>query len=635
MAASPPSSSLTPSVALLGHLRDELRRHPPFSQMAEPDVGELVARSREAYFAPGETVLGPEQGPVTCLYVLRRGAVTGRQGLAALSDTGFQYEAGDVFPVGAWVGQRAVTATYQATEDTFCLLVDGQAVQAVASRSPVFADFLNGRVMHYLDLSRRAVQAAYASQALAAQSLEAPLSQVARAPVLTCPPDTPLSGALSTMHDQHVGSMLVVDGHGHLQGILTRHDILGRVALAQAPLDTPIEAVMSRPVHALTVDDTAQDAVLLMSRHGIRHVPVTDAGRVVGLVSERDLFAMQRMSLKQVGTALREARDIAALQAASQDIRRLARNLLGQGIQARQLTQLVSHLNDVLTMRLVALTAQRLGRDLRRACWLALGSEGRCEQTIATDQDNGLVFDSQDPEADRPAWLSFAREVNEALASCGFPLCRGEVMAMNPRWCLSAREWCERFDDWIEHGGPQDLLHASIFFDFRPLAGEASLVRPMRELVSRRARAVPRFLKQMAEVALQHRPPLNWLGGIDATTEEGRRLVDLKLQGTAVFVEAARIYALAHGVEATSTRARFEGVARAINVEATESEAWVEGFEFLQMLRLRSQVDAGGADGLPNRLDLATLNDIDRRILKEVFRVARRLQQRLELDYLR
>lgn len=633
--AGPPSSRLAPSAALLGHLRDDLMRHPPFSQMAEAQVAELVAGSHETYFAPGETVLAPEHGPVTCLYVLRKGAVTGRRGLAEMSANGFQYESGDVFPVGAWVGQRAVTATYEATADTFCLLVDGQTVHAVAGRSPVFADFLNGRVMHFLDLSRRAVQAAYSSQALAEPSLEAPLSRLAHRQAVSCLPGTPLSDALSTMHRQHIGSMLVADEHGCLLGILTRHDILGRVALAQAPLDTPIQAVMTRPVHALTVHDTAQDAALLMSRHGIRHVPVTDGGRVVGVVSERDLFAMQRLSLKQVGTAIREAPDIATLQTVAQDMRRLARNLLGQGIQARQLTELVSHLNDTLTLRIVTLTARRLGRDLSQACWMALGSEGRSEQTIATDQDNGLVFDSTDPEAERPAWLAWAREVNEALASCGFPLCRGGVMAMNPRWCLSTREWCERFDDWIEHGSPQDLLHASIFFDFRPLAGEAALVRPMKDLVTRRARAVPRFLKQMAEAALQHRPPLNWLGGIDATSEGGRALVDLKLQGTAVFVEAARIYALAHGVEATSTRARLEGAARAMGVALSESASWAEGFEFLQMLRLRSQMDAEGGGEPSNRIDLATLNDIDRRILKEAFRMARRLQQRLELDYLR
>ena len=169
----------------------------------------------------------------------------------------------------------------------------------------------------------------------------------------------------------------------------------------------------------------------------------------------------------------------------AKDIRRFARNLLGQGVGARQLTELISHLNDVLTEQLVTLVAARRGVDLSRACWLAFGSEGRGEQTIATDQDNGIVFASDDPARDRPAWLALASEVNEGLDACGYPLCRGNVMARNPECCLSRGEWLERFAGWIEGGAPEDLLKASIFFDLRPLVGERALAQPMRELVAR------------------------------------------------------------------------------------------------------------------------------------------------------
>ena len=639
--AGPPSAAgpLAPSSGLVVQLRREMQRFAPFSQMHPEHLDRLVAQSSQAYFAPGETVLQPEDGPPSHLYYLRQGAVTGRRGLAEMAAAGFQYEAGDVFPVGAVLGQRAVTATYHATQDTFCLLIPRETVLELAQLSPPFGDFLNRRVLQFLELSRRAVQVAYASQTLAEQSLEAPLRSFARKTPVTCRPDTPLGEALQRMHDQHIGSILVVDDEERVLGILTRHDVLGRVTLPQVPLEAPVSQVMTRPVHVLTVDDTAQEAALLMSRHGIRHVPITERGRLVSLVSERDLFAMQRLSLKQVSTSIRAARDVATLELVGQDIRRFAHNLLAQGVRARQLTELISHLNDVLTTRLIELVAERRHVDLRRMCWIALGSEGRQEQTIATDQDNGLVFASDAPEADRPSWLDFARDVNEALERCGFPLCKGGVMAMNPQWCLTPREWCERFDDWIEHGSPEDLLNAAIFFDFRPLVGEPGLVAPMRDLVTRRARAVPRFLRQMAEAALRHRPPLNWLGGLDTADEDGRALIDVKLQGTAIFVETARIYALAHGIEETSTRRRFEAAAGPMGGAASESEAWIEGFEFLQLLRLRVQLGAEAAapqaTERPNSIDVNTLNDIDRRVLKETLRLARRLQQRLELDYLR
>lgn len=609
--------------------------HPPFSQMQAAHIEQLFDAATLLRCAPGQVLRRPEDGPVHTLFAVLQGAVTGRRGLADLEATGFQYEAGELFPVGALMGARAVTATYTATEAGWCLLIPRGAVDAVAAASPPFADFLSGRILQYLTLSRRAVQADAASRTLAEQSFETALAHLARKLPVTCRPDTPLAEALRTMHEQHIGSLLVTDEAGRLQGILTRQDVLGRIVLAGKPLSTPIAEVMTHPVHTLGVDDTAQDAALLMSRHGIRHVPVLDGERLVSLVSERDLFALQRLSLKQLSSDLRHARDLPALQAVAPDIRRFARSLLAQGLRSRQLTELVSHLNDVLAERLVQLTARSHGLDMERACWMALGSEGRAEQTVATDQDNGLVFESDDPATDRPRWLAFAKDVNEGLAACGYPLCKGGVMAMNPQWCLTSREWCERFDHWIEHGAPEDLLHASIFFDFRALAGREALLAPMRQLVTRRARAVPRFLRQMSELALRHRVPLNWLGGLDTTREGEHEWVDLKMQGAAIFVAAARIYALAHGVTATSTRARIEQAAPAMGVEPQESQAWIAGFEFLQTLRLRVQIGADEMPEQPNRIDVNQLNDIDRRMLKETFRLARRLQQRLQLDYLR
>jgi CBS domain-containing protein len=286
----------------------------------------------------------------------------------------------------------------------------------------------------------------------------------------------------------------------------------------------------------------------------------------------------------------------------------------------------------VLTDRLVTLVAGSRGIDLTRGCWLAFGSEGRSEQTIATDQDNGIVFTSEQADVDRPAWLAFAREVNEALDACGYPLCKGNIMAANPDCCLTQGEWLARFDDWIEHGAPEDLLKASIYFDLRPLAGATALTQSMRGLVVQHASRNPRFMKQMAENALRNGPALTWRGSIDAQAQDGQDVLDLKLHGTAIYVDAARLYALAHGIAATSTRDRLEAAAKAMGAA---------GFEYLQMLRLQVQLERGrreavdASDGNPNLVDVSALNDIDRRMLKESLRIARRLQQRIQLDYVR
>ncbi len=636
------AGGMTPSSSVISNLRTELMRFAPFAQMQPVHVERFVADCTQCYFEPGEILLEPAHGAVTQLLFIRRGSVSGRRGLAE-AEGGFEYEAGDLFPIGAAMAARAVTATYTANADTFCLTLPLASMHARARDSAPFADFLNRRVQQWLDLSRRALQVAYASQSLAEQSLETPLGDLLRRAVVTVSPATPVAEALQAMHGKRIGSVLVADDEsGAALGILTRHDVLGRITLPGLSLATPIGAVMSQPLHSLTTRHTAQDAALLMSRHGIRHVPVADeAGRVVGILSERDLFALQRLSLKQVGSAIRAAADVTTLQQVAADIRRFARNLLGQGVHARQLTELISHLNDVLTERLVTLVAGQHQIDLARVCWLAFGSEGRSEQTIATDQDNGIVFTSDDAARERPLLLAFARDVNEALDACGYPLCKGNVMASNPECCLTQVEWQERFSSWIDHGAPEDLLNASIYFDLRPLAGAVALARPMREFVGTQAGRNARFMKQMADNALRNGPALAWTGAIDTHKHGDQQVIDLKLHGTAVYVDAARLFALAHGIAATGTRARFEAAAPAMRVPVREAEAWTEGFEVLQTMRLQVQLAAASreavdaSDGNPNLIDVGALNDIDRRVLKESLRVARRLQQRIEMDYAR
>ncbi len=627
------SSDVSPARELLGLLAEELRRHAPFAQMAPADVAAFVGAARQTYYAPGEVLVQPADGVVTRLLFIRRGAVGGRRGGSPDSAVRMHYEAGDLLPAAAVVAERAVTHTYAAHEDCFCLEIDAAFARSLATRSAVWADFLVQRVQQLLALSRSALQAEQGAHALSEQTLESPLAQLPRKPPVACSPDTPVMTALQQMHDRRVGSVLVLDGQGQAVGILTRHDVLSRVALARLPESTTMAQVMSGPVQTLDIQATAQEAALAMSRHGIRHLPLTQDGQVVSIVSERDLFALQRQSLKHVGSAIRGAADLPALVAAAAEIRRFARHLLAQGLAARVLTEMLSHLNDLLTERLVRLKVAEHGLDLRRAAWLAFGSEGRSEQTIATDQDNGLVLADAVDDAERERWLAMAREVNQALDACGYPLCKGNIMAANPACSLRAAEWRDRFARWMDQGSPEDLLAASIYFDFRPLAGAAELAAPLRDLVRSRAQQLPRFRKQLADNMLRMRPALNWRGALDAQADGDAAWIDLKRGGTAVMVDAARLLALTHGVTATSTRERLLGAGRAMGVRPKDAEGWVGAFEALQMFRLRQQVRPDADAAQPNRIDIRALTTIDRSLLKEALRQARELQQRIELDY--
>jgi CBS domain-containing protein len=401
------------------------------------------------------------------------------------------------------------------------------------------------------------------------------------------------------------------------------------------PLATPISAVMTPDPATLPVDAPAADALVLMARQAIHHIPLVKEGKLAGVVSEKDIFALRRLSVEGITSAIARSEAPSHLPALALDIGDLAHSLLAQGMDAENLTAIISSLNDRLTERIIALESEP---DLRLAglrwCWMALGSEGRMEQTLATDQDNALIYEAAS-DAQRDALLAFAQRVNARLVACGFPLCRGGIMAGNPQWCLPAAGWQRQFADWIDHGSPEALLKASIFFDFRPLAGDAALAYDLRAWLTATARKNPRFLHQMAGNALRNRPPLGVVRDFVLSGDDAHpHTLDLKRNGVTPFVDAARIFALAAGSPQTNTAKRLRAAAHALKIPDQELADWNRAFHFLQLLRLRHQHAQLRAGRTPdNHLDPDTLNPLDRRILKEALRQARKVQTRLALDY--
>jgi CBS domain-containing protein len=575
-----------------------LRGHAPFDEMDEASLKFLASRLQLAYYPGGETLLAPQRGEADRLYIIKQGSVRG-SGAAA---TDVVLGAGECFPIGALIGKRPTANTYRAAGDCFCWELPAPDFHRLVERSREFHAFCTGYLARLVERSQSAQRAEAAQALLDGSGMLTPLKgSVAREPV-SCGPATPLGEVLRTMHAARVGSMVVVDGARVPLGIFTQPDILERVALPGLPMDTPIERVMTaRPV-TLEEEASLADAALAMARHGIRHVVVTRGGRLRGVVTERDLFALSRTSMTRISERIRAARDSPALAAAAAEVRELARQWLAHGVAAEQLTAMASALNDALSRRLIELAAAR--RALPGPwCWLALGSEGRMEQTFVTDQDNALII-----EGPAAPFLDFAGEVNQGLAAAGFPLCKGEIMARNPRWCLSAQDWRRVFDDWIRNPQPQALLHASIFFDLRPLAGETRLAGALREAVLAQASASRSFQRALAQSALESAPPLGLLSSFAAAE------LDLKASGARLFVDAARVLCLAAGSAQTGTAARLR--------DAHEAGA-ADAFHYVQGLRLKHG----------NRVRVAALGEIDRRVLKEAFRQAALLQDRLRMDY--
>ncbi|HCX34540.1 MAG TPA: nucleotidyltransferase [Rhodocyclaceae bacterium] len=471
------------------------------------------------------------------------------------------------------------------------------------------------------------------------QSMYSPLSTIVRRAPVTVGPQAGVREALAAMDAEGVGSVIVVLEPGHVPiGIFTLPDLLRRVALKGCHLDTPVVDVMTSGLVTLRPDASAYQAAVAMARHGIRHVLVVDGeGALVGIVSQNDLFALQRVGAKEISEQIRHAGDMAALEHASRDIASLAHNMLIQGAGAEPLTQFVSTLNDLLTLSVIELTMAEFRLPVVKWCWIALGSEGRLEQTLSTDQDNGIIFEAPsaaEAPALREAFVAFAREVNARLDRCGFPLCKGNIMAGNPQWCLSLEEWRHTFSQWMGRAEPQALLNAAIFFDFRPLYGDEELSEGLREWLLGRTGGNPLFLRQMAENALQCQPPLGLIRDFVFDSNPGfPHTIDLKMYGSRPFVDAARIFALANGVAETGTVQRLRAVASRMSFGRDDVAAIIDGFHFILMLRLRQQHRVRGGEGAPNRVDPDELNELERYILKEAFRQAKKLQSRLQLDY--
>jgi CBS domain-containing protein len=267
---------------------------------------------------------------------------------------------------------------------------------------------------------------------------------------------------------------------------------------------------------------------------------------------------------------------------------------------------------------------------------MALGSEGRHEQTLYTDQDNGIIFLEVEGVHDtRNRLLECAQRVNQVLDRCGFPLCPGNIMAGNPKWCLSLEEWKLRFADWIDSGDPESLLHGAIFFDFRALHGDASLTDMLHQWLFAHARHTPRFLQQMAANALRNKPPLGFFRNFVVSKDaKYPGTIDLKLNGAMLFTDVARIYALATATAATNTCRRLRQFGKLRGIPGLEIEAWIEAFLFIQLLRLRRQhADSIAGRPLTNRINPEHLNEVQRHTLKVALRQAHVLQSRLALDY--
>ena len=622
-------------------VREFLLRHPPYDRMRREHVDYLLAHLRAIRFADGEAVTDPAAGPAEWFYILQEGLIVGEdQGEdESIDGNAWELVPGECFPIGALVNGRPVRNVQRAVGEVVCLAMPRAAFDALRELSPGFNEYCANRLSGLLERVKRQVQAEAVRDLGEDSSLNLPLAEKTLKAPLTAGPETPVIEVLRGMSAAKVGSMVIVDAEARPIGIFTLKDLMNRVALPGVPQDAPIRQVMTPDPISVPRSAFAFEAAMQMAQAGIQHLVVVEDGRLVGVISERDLFSMQRVGLVNLSKSITAAGSVADVAARTGDIHQLVAQMVAQGVKVGQITQIITLLNDQIVERVIAIVLDEIGgAPAIPFSWLAFGSEGRQEQTLKTDQDNGILFEApagMAPEEARALLMPIAERINHALAQCGFPLCTGGIMAMNAECCLSAEEWRARFARWIDQGTPEHLLKSTIFFDFRTIWGPKAPAAALRDWLMERAAANSRFRKQMAANALQNTPPLGLFRDfrLSGKGEESNTL-DLKLNGVAPFIDAARILALAHRVPATNTVERLTGAAGAGALDAGDVAALTDAYDYIRLLRMRTNDEqAAAGSALTNRIDPAKLNDLDRRILKEAFREAKRLQTKLALDY--
>jgi len=617
-----------------------LQRFPPFNQMEHAHLAYLVEQCQLRFYAPGESIIKPADGPVEHFYIVKQGRVVGERPHTAKggTETVFEITTGECFPLAALLGERATRTEHLAGEDTFCLQLNKPAFIRLFSLSDTFRNFALRCVSSLLDQVNQQVQQKAVETLGTQYSLNTRLGELAMRHPVTCTPRTPLREAVTLMHEQQVGSIVVVDEHKAPLGIFTLRDLRQTVANGSSDFNEAIEGHMTRAPFFLSPDHSAFDAAIAMTERHIAHVCLVKDQRLCGVVSERDLFSLQRVDLVHLARTIRNAQKVENLVALRGEIGQLVERMLAHGASSTQITHIITLLNDHTVCRVIELTLAEKGDPGVPFSWLCFGSEGRREQTLHTDQDNGILFEASDAAQAaeiRGKLLPIAQQINQSLALCGFTLCKGNIMASNPELCLSRAEWARRFAAFIREATPENLLGSSIYFDLRVVWGSEQGCEQLRRGILEQVGDNRLFQRMMAENALRNRPPVGRFRDFVLARKNGEKAtLDLKTQGLAPFVDGARLLALVHGIEANNTLERFRQLVDKEIIDPLDGAAYEEAYHFIQQTRMQQhQLQTRENFPYSNRVDPDSLNHLDRRILRESLRQAQRLQSSLALRY--
>lgn len=463
-----------------------------------------------------------------------------------------------------------------------------------------------------------------------------PVGRYCRRTVATCGPHDLLVDAAARMSEHRISSLVVCEA-GTPVGIITDRDLRNKVvARGIDPNQLTVAAIMTSPLITIDEQEFLFEALHRISRHGIHRIVVTGNGcGLVGIITDSDILRLQANSPQGLVRRIEEAATVAALRELHQEVQRLVTHLIGTGVPIQELVRLIAHLNDQILVRLIEiLRSGPFSGMTDRFAFLVLGSEGRGEQTLTTDQDNALVYADDLTPAEIQQLIAFSEELIRSIIEIGIPPCSGGIMANNAVWRMPLSGWKQTLDSWVATPTPEHILKVGMVADLRALAGDQGLEQELRHHITGCLKQNETYMGHMLSNLLRFRVPLGWFGRIKTETGEYKGQLDLKKAGIFSITEGVKLLALYEGIQGGGTAERLQWLVEAKVIDHREGDDLLAAFRALIYFRLRSQVEALREGRAPdNRVAHDRLNTMEQTRLQAALERVRSFQELLQLKF--
>lgn len=620
-------------------IRQHMGRFPPFDGLSDDLLDAIAEQVEVSYFKTGSNILALNE-MLNDLCYIRSGAVEVYRSQGELHN---RLGEGDIFGHFSLLRNNKVRFPAQAIEDTLIYFIPKAVFLRLCEEDDHFADFV--------ELERPRLESVAEQQKQSNDMMVTRIRKLlTRYPVMV-ETSTSVQHAAQQMSDAQASALLVIkeggdnprysfkDSEGQawqMCGILTDSDFRTRVVAEGLSPQTSVDEVISARLITIQSDASVYEAMLTMLRSNVHHLPVLYRQRPVGVVHLSDIIRYETHSSLYLVSNIFNQPSAEGLARLAPDVSAAFVRMVQEGANSQMVGSALSTIGRSFTRRLLEMAEAELGPPPVPYCFMVNGSMARNEQSIVTDQDNGLILsDEFIPEQHDDYFYALAKIVSDGLDACGYTYCKGDVMATNTQWRQPLSVWKRYFQDWMSNPTPERLLHSSIFFDLDSCYGEDHYVETLQDLIAEAAPKSPLFLAAMARNALNRTPPL----GVFRTfvmEQDGKHnnSINLKRRGTAPMVDLVRIHALACGSKAQNSFQRLNDISKTQLLATGMSDKLSYAFEFLCMSRIRHQMIDLQEDRLPdNNIEPENVEDSERHTLKDAFQVLSNAQKFLKFRY--